>query len=137
MTELEEIRERYERGELDPIKRDLVNFVRAKGAAIRKFKSDFNAKNPRTPLTDETAIKFYILKARSINPAGEIQEQLQEIEKEKWIRGEKTGHAPDPYEVATDWARKYSPGWRSHRVTTIIYVFERDKDAYIRLLNGK
>ena len=27
------------------------------------------------------------------------------------------------------------PGWRQHRVTLIVYVFERDKDRFLRVLH--
>jgi hypothetical protein len=134
MSEIEEIRQRYERGELDPIKRDLELFVRARRQDILKFKREFGDRNP-PGLADDCAIKFYILKTRSINPRSEIQEQLQEIEREKWIQGVRFGCSPDPNQVALEWARFHSPGWRAHRVTTIIYVFERNKQRYVELLN--
>jgi hypothetical protein len=136
MSEIEEIRQRYERGELDHIRRDLQAFVRNRRNDILKFKEEFNTKNPQTPLSDECAIKFFILKTRSINPQSEIREQLEEIEREKWIQGVRFGKPPDPNKVALEWARFHSPGWRSHRVTTIVYVFEREKDQYVLLLNG-
>ena len=77
---------------------------------------------------DDTAIKFFIIQNRSINPEREILEQVAEIEREKWIQGVKTGSAPDPQAVCQEWASKYSAGWRAHRVTSIVYVFEREKD---------
>jgi hypothetical protein len=134
MTEIEEIRSKFQRGELDHICRDLEKFVVSHRAEIRRFQEDYNAKNPRRPLDDALAIKFYILQIRSINPQQEIREQLMEIEREKWIRGVKTGRAPDPEEVAMEWARLYSPGWRSHRVTAIIFVFEQERGRYAALL---
>ena len=110
--------------------------VQNRRGSIIKFKDSFNAKNPGTPISDECAIKFFILRTRSINPQSEIREQLEEIEREKWIQGIKFGCSPDANKVALEWARFYSPGWRSHRVTTIIYVFERNKDLCVTLLNG-
>lgn len=136
MSEIEEIKQRYERGELDHIRRDLDLFISNRRADILKFRDAFNAKNPTTPISDECAIKFFILKTRSINPQSEIREQLEEIEREKWIQGVRFGCSPDANKVALEWARFHSPGWRSHRVTTIIYVFERGKDHYVMLLNG-
>ena len=134
MEEIEEIREKYEAGQLDRIKADLERFIVSHRGAILKFRDASIAKG-RPPLSDEVAIKFYILRHRSINPAQEIQEQLVEIEREKWIRGVATGREPDAQEVANEWAKEHSAGWRAHRVTTIVYVFDREKDRYLRLLS--
>ncbi|HLG42535.1 MAG TPA: hypothetical protein VI643_04150 [Planctomycetota bacterium] len=134
MTEIEEIRSKYQRGELDHIRRDLENFITSHREEILAFQLDYNAKNPRRTLNDALAIKFYLIQVRSINPQQEIREQLNEIEKEKWIRGVASGHAPDANEVAMEWARLYSPGWRSHRVTAIIFIFEQERERFAALL---
>ena len=44
--------------------------------------------------------------------------------------------ANDPHQVAVDWARLYSPSWRAHRVTSIIFVFEQDRERYCSLLRN-
>jgi hypothetical protein len=133
MSELEEIRERYESGRMEEIRSDLERFIRAHRDPILQFR-DSNVARSMPPLTTELAIKLYILRHRSINPKREIQEQLQEITREKWIRGVQTGSSPDPEAVASDWASKYSAGWRAHRVMSIVYVFEREKERYCQLL---
>jgi hypothetical protein len=132
MTELEEIAQKYAQGRLDHIKRDLERFVTANRLRIAGLKQEW-ADRRHIALTDENAIKQYILKHRSINPAAEIQEQLEEIQKEKWIRGIQQGCAPDDQAVALEWSQKYSANWRAHRVTTIIFVFDREKDRYVNL----
>lgn len=134
MTEIEEIRQKYLRGELENLRQDLEKFICAHRGAILGYLDDYNRKNPRRPMGPAVAIKWYLMKVRSINAEEEIREQLREIEKEKWIRGVKSGRAPDPHEVAMEWARLYSPGWRAHRVTEIIFVFEQDRDRFCGLL---
>jgi hypothetical protein len=137
MAEIDEIREDYDKGRLEEIKLDLERFIIAHRSRIERFRTDQQGKG-LPALTDEVAIKFYIIRYRSINPAREIQDQLKEIEREKWIRGVATGCEPDAQEVALEWSKAHSAGWRAHRVTTIIYVFDRDKDRYITLLrNGE
>ena len=137
MTELEEIQQKYDKGRLDGIKRDLERFIDVHRVQIETFKQELTAKL-HLQLTDENAIKQYILKHRSINPEAEIREQLEEIQKEKWIRGVQQGCEPDEMQVAIEWARTHGAGWRAHRVTTIIYVFDREKDRYVGILrNGK
>src|SRR5262245_6190254 len=130
MTELEEIQQKYEKGGLDHIKRDLERFIDVHRPRIEAFKAEMTHKL-HLELTDDNVIKQYILKHRSINPEAEIREQLEEIQKEKWIRGVQQGCAPDDAQVAIDWAKAHGAGWRAHRVTTIIYVFDRDKQRYV------
>jgi hypothetical protein len=132
MTELEDIRRKFESGQLDSIKTDLERFLVQNRAEIARYQEEQGQKG--LSLTDETAVKFYILRYGSINARREITEQLEEIQREKWIRGERLGRPPDAQEVARDWAKKHSAGWRSHRLTTIIYCFDREKDRYLKLL---
>lgn len=134
MSTIDDIRRRYEAGQLEDIREDLERFLRAHGPRIACFKDEQRAKG--VEVDDELAVKLYLIHYRSINPRKEIQDQLEEIRKEAWIRGINTGCAPDPQEVAQDWAKKYSAAWRDHRITTIVYVFERDKERYLRLLQS-
>jgi hypothetical protein len=134
MTEIDEIRSKYESGELDYIKTDLERFIIVHAPEIEQYKRDQVARG-LPPITDDTAIKFFIIQNRSINPEREILEQVAEIEREKWIQGVKTGAEPDPQQVCQEWASKYSAGWRQHRVTIIVYVFEREKDRFLRVLH--
>lgn len=133
MSEIDEIRSKYDSGQLEEIRKDLERFIRVHREQILRYR-DTNRSPDVSPLPDEVAIKLYILRHRSINPKREIEEQLQEINREKWIRGVQSGLAPDPQQVASEWSRLYSAGWRSHRVLSIVYVFEREKERYLRLL---
>lgn len=131
-SEIEHIRRRYEAGDLDGIKQDLERFIASHRDLIRRFQQE-RAQIGNTPVTDELAVKLFIIKHRSINPVAEIAEQLYEIEKEKWIQGVHLGRPPDAEEVAAEWSRLYSAAWRAHRVTTIIFVFEQDIDRYLTI----
>jgi len=132
MSEIDEIRVKFESGQLDSIKVDLERFLIAHREDILRYRVEQETKG--LAMTSEAAVKFYILRQRSVNPGRDIRDQLDEIQKEKWIRGVQSGSPPDAQAVAREWARSCSAGWRSHRVTTIIYVFERDKERYLKLL---
>lgn len=132
MSELDDIRQQYESGQLDSIKLDLGHFICFHRVKILVYRDEQEVKGLTLP--DDAAIKFYLLRYRSINPQREIREQLEEIQKEKWIRGVLSGCAPDGQEVALEWARTHSAAWRQHRVTTIIYVFEQEKERYCAML---
>jgi hypothetical protein len=132
VSELDNIREQYESGKLDSIKEDLGRFIVSHRGKILEYRAEQEGKGLTLP--EDAAIKFYLLRYRSINPQREIKEQLEEIQKEKWIRGVLTGCAPDGQEVALEWARSHSAAWRQHRVTTIVYVFEQEKERYCAML---
>ncbi|HEX7896277.1 MAG TPA: hypothetical protein VF950_00760 [Planctomycetota bacterium] len=134
MSELDDIRANYDAGRLEGLRGDLERFLVAHREKIRVFAAEQAARGLQVP--QDAAVKFYILRLRSINPRREIQDQLEEIQREKWIRGINTGCAPDPQEVATDWAKRYSAMWREHRLTEIVYVFEREKDRYLKILES-
>lgn len=134
--ELQNIRRRYEAGELDDVRHDLDRFIAAHRELIRRFRAE-RQRIGNTTIDDELAVKLYIIKQRSINPKAEIEEQIREIEKEKWIWGVHLGRPPDPQQVAAEWARRYSAGWRAHRVTTIIFLFEQERDHYLAIYRGQ
>ena len=131
-SEIEEIRRGYDAGELDTIKLDLGRFISVHKADIAKYREEQERKGLK--LTDEATVKFFIMQHRSINPRREIQEQLEEIRRETWIRGINSGCQPDEQEVAKDWACQHSAKWRAHRVTAIVYVFDREKERFCKLL---
>jgi len=132
VSEIDDIRNQYEAGQLDSIKEDLGHFICAHRTKIQEYRAQQEGKGLSLP--DDAAIKFYLLRYRSINPQREIREQLEEIQKEKWIRGILTGCAPDGQAVAAEWARVHSAAWRQHRVTTIVYVFEQEKERFCAML---
>ena len=133
MDEIGHIREKYDKGELDQIRRDLEQFLVAHRERIRDLQQKKFAGKTKL-VSPEVAVKLYILQHRSINPAREIREQLHEINREKWIHGEMLGRPPDSQAVARSWARKHAVGWRSHRVMEIVFVFDQEKKKYLKIL---
>jgi len=133
MTELEEIRQEYDAGRLEGIKEDLERFLVAHRAEIAACRANEERSGTSLPALD--SVKLFILRHRSINPQREIRDQLEEIQKEKWIRGVRSGCAPDPERVAVEWASTHSAAWRQHRLTTIVYVLEREADRFLKVLS--
>ena len=136
MTEIEEIRRRYEAGELSSIRMDLIRFIDAHRDTVRAFQKR-RARLGSTAVTDELALKLFIIKQRSINPEREIREQLAEIEREKWIQGVNTGRPPDEKAVAREWALRHGAAWRGHRVATIIFIIDAEREPFLKLYRGE
>lgn len=132
MGELEDIQARYDSGQCEPIKADLVRFLEAHRVEIRRYQES-RQKLGLAPVTDELAVRLFVIKHRSINAAREIQDQIEEIQREKWIQGIKLGRPPDAQAVAEEWTHLHSEGWRQHRVATILFVFEREKERYLEI----
>jgi hypothetical protein len=132
MTELDEIRLDYEAGRLESIKQDLERFLVAHRAEIAACRAE--QERAGAAMSDADAVKLFILRHRSIHAQHEIRDQLEEIQREKWIRGVQSGCAPDPQRVASEWAQAHSAAWRQHRLTTILYVFEQERDRYLGLI---
>jgi len=73
-----------------------------------------------------------IRELRTIDLRSENRDQLQEIEKEVWYRGEEGNH--DVPAIQADWARRYGPGWRRWRMLQYLYVADRIAPDLIRRL---
>ena len=134
MSELKELARDYDAGKFDGVRKDLEEFIRRHRADIVKMAADLR-KLPTVSAPEALAIKLFIQQIKSVNPTDEIKTQLQEIEREVWYRGEKAGQAVDKAEVAREWCSRHAPGWRDHRITAIVYVFERNTEEFVRLLD--
>ena len=137
MPEINELEADWNAGKLECLVRDLGQFIIANRREILEYKQRALGKLRKVPLSDDLAIRMYILQIRSISPQGEIRDQLVEIEREIWIRGEHTDGTVDRQQVAREWCQRHAPGWRDHRVMAIVYVFEKKKDDFVRLLRGE
>jgi hypothetical protein len=132
--ELKKLSQDYCLGQYKELEKDLEDFIRNNKEAIKKFKeTELKNLDVDSP-SNELAIKLYILKTRTINPTTEIKKELSEIEKEIWIQGEKIKSSPDRNKIALEWCKLHAPGWRDNWVFAALYVFEHNKEHYIRLL---
>jgi hypothetical protein len=137
MPELDELKTEWESGRLAAIARDLVEFVRNHRLDILDYREAHLKKLRGAQVTDDLAIRMYILQVRSISPQGEIRDQLKEIEQEVWYRGERGEGQMDRQQIAREWCMRHAPGWRDHRVMAIVFVLEKIKDQLLAILHGE
>jgi hypothetical protein len=135
MAEIEELKTEWEKGRLASIARDLLEFVRNHRADIVEYREKHLKKLRGVRVSDDLALKQYILQVRSISPQGEIKDQLKEIEQEIWYRGENEGGQVNRQDVAREWCMRHAPGWRDHRVMAIVFVLDKMKDELLAILN--
>ncbi|MFN3484675.1 MAG: hypothetical protein ACK44W_04230 [Planctomycetota bacterium] len=132
VTELNELKRRYESGELDAIREDLERFLRQHRTAIAAARSQ--QLSGGVPVSEEEAVKLYILRHRSVNPERDLRDQLEEIRREAGRRSPGGESPAELEEVTLEWARYRSAAWRSYRLSAILYVFDREKERYLKLL---
>lgn len=132
VTELNELKRRYESGELDAIREDLERFLRQHRTAIAAARSQ--QLSGGVSVSEEEAVKLYILRHRSVNPERDLRDQLEEIRREAGRRSAGGESPADLEEVTLEWARYRSAAWRSYRLSAILYVFDREKERYLKLL---
>ncbi|MFA5793623.1 MAG: hypothetical protein WC980_00935 [Candidatus Brocadiia bacterium] len=133
-SEIKNIAQDYCSGKYRELEKDLESFIKQNKEGIKKFKTSVLPELRIPNLTEELAIKMYIVKAKSINHLTEIKTELDEIEKEIWYTGEKNKKPANRDEVAKEWCKKHAPGWRDRWVMAALYVFEHNKQHYLKLL---
>lgn len=73
-----------------------------------------------------------IRELRTVDLRSENRDQLHEIEKEVWYRGEEGNH--EVRAIQADWARRYGPGWRRWRMLQYLFVADHISPDLIRRL---
>ena len=132
--QLDQIRRRYEAGDLDYILEDIITFVIQHQQEIRLYR-DIKSRLHGKPLGDWCAIARVILDRKSINPRRELGDEIEEVQRERWIRGER-GEMLTENEAAELWARFHAAGWRDHRLLVYLYIVSENRTALGALLHA-
>jgi hypothetical protein len=139
LTVLDELKEQYEAGKLDVIRHDLEYFITSNRPKLLAFIAEkeqelhFCELEPNLKL--ELAVRLAILDSRILNPLSDAKEQLAEIKRYIWIEGVRLCRPPNTEECARRWIENYSRGWREFRLLAALYVFEREKEFFLGLLD--
>lgn len=133
--EMNKIAEEYNLGKFRALEQDLETFIRQNRDKINKFKEAELRELKGVSINDELAVKMYILQTRCISHVTEIKLELDEIQKEIWYTGEKEKKPANREEVARRWCALHAPGWRDHWVMAALYIFEHNKERYLKILN--
>lgn len=76
-----------------------------------------------TPESLVEATKQLIVDRGSMHLAGELKDQLREIENELWYRGEKGEH--DRAQIQLEWTACHADAWRRWRIREYLFVADR------------
>jgi DNA polymerase/3'-5' exonuclease PolX len=132
MTEFDELKQEYESGKLDHIKRDLEGFIKKHDIEIKRFVQKLNSKMHHKISIDQ-GLRWYLIFSQTINTTSESKDQLEEIKREIWYRCEEGVKKPVD-EIAKDWIAKHAAGWRDHRILQTIYAYTQESEKYLALL---
>jgi len=127
--ELKQIKQNYQRGKYSSLSKSLKLFIRKNARKILVFKGEFEEEQ-KTKLTLEEAVRFFILDRKIIDLQSDIKEQLKEMDKELWYRGEKQEN-PNRDQTYMQWIKQYGAAWRIHRTREIVYVFNQSPKEYL------
>lgn len=134
MSTLNDLNSDYSSGKFKQIEADMETFFHKNKEAIQDFKNTKLSKLKGITPTDELAAKLFLIKTRSVNPLHEVKSELEEIEKEIWYRSENGKQTVDRNAVAVEWSKKHAPGWRDKFTLTALYIFGRNKDKYLEII---
>ena len=124
----ESLEEKFENGELATIQKHLNDF-------IERHKSDIKKKvNEKDNPNDFFTILYQEIDRRgSIHIPSEMADQIKEINKEIWYRGE--DGSTDRRVITEEWTQRYSIMWRQARKKEILFVLRKCKDDFLALIN--
>lgn len=118
------LEDKFLAGELKDIEKHILDFVDRHHETILKIAETLKANGVKHPYIEATQI--LVGKRGSIHLPSEMAALIQEINKEKWYRGEEGEE--DDEKVKEDWTMKYAQAWREARKIEILYVIEKQQD---------
>jgi hypothetical protein len=76
--------------------------------------------------------KRLIAERGTMHMAAEMKDQMKEIERELWLRGEKGEH--DRAGIKLEWTKLHGAAWRRWRVQEYLFVADRCADRIVAVL---
>ncbi len=137
---LDALKEDYEKGVFDVLKKDLEYFLIKNRDRIRSYydsiESEMQFCNLEEEMKLELVVKKLILDSRVLNPLHDAFDQTDEIRRHIYIEGIKLSAPPNQEVVAREWIERYAKNWREYRLLATLYVFEMRRDYYLALLDS-
>jgi len=132
MREIDLIKEKHERGELDNIKFQLAAFVQKSRDNFFRFQEREN-KAWQKEIDLFTCLKLFILEKKTIDFQSEMQSQILEIN--SYVRQERQKDTQcDEGELKRSWTASRAASWRGHRILEIIFVLNQNRKQFLELI---
>lgn len=130
----EAVEAKYAKGELSKVELRLLGFAERHKNRVWTISKEDSANPSDGVLLDN--LRAYLLVRSSLQPAAEMADLIQEINKEVWYRNEEQKGKENPEEVAINWEEQYEKKWRQARMFEAFVLIDKCKDKLIEILRS-
>lgn len=130
----EAVEAKYAKGELSKVELRLLGFAERHKNRVWTISKEDSANPSDGVLLDN--LRAYLLVRGSLQPAAEMADLIQEINKEVWYRNEEQKGKENPEEVAINWEEQYEKKWRQARMFEAFVLIDKCKDKLIKILRS-
>ena len=130
----EAVEAKYAKGELSKVELRLLGFAERHKNRVWTISKEDSANPSDGVLLDN--LRAYLLVRGSLQPAAEMADLIQEINKEVWYRNEEQKGKENPEEVAINWEEQYEKKWRQARMIEAFVLIDKCKDKLIEILRS-
>ncbi len=130
----EAVEAKYAKGELSKVELRLLGFAERHKNRVWTISKEDSANPSDGVLLDN--LRAYLLVRGSLQPAAEMADLIQEINKEVWYRNEEQKGKENPEEVAINWEEQYEKKWRQARMFEAFVLIDKCKDKLIEILRS-
>lgn len=130
----EVVEAKYAKGELSKVELRLLGFAERHKNRVWTISKEDSANPSDGVLLDN--LRAYLLVRGSLQPAAEMADLIQEINKEVWYRNEEQKGKENPEEVAINWEEQYEKKWRQARMFEAFVLIDKCKDKLIEILRS-
>lgn len=130
----EAVEAKYEKGELSKVELRLLGFAERHKNRVWAISKEDSANPSDGVLLDN--LRAYLLVRGSLQPAAEMADLIQEINKEVWYRNEEQKGKENSEEVAINWEEQYEKKWRQARMFEAFVLIDKCKDKLIEILRS-
>lgn len=130
----EAVEAKYAKGELSKVELRLLGFAERHKNRVWTISKEDSANPSDGVLLDN--LRAYLLIRGSLQPAAEMADLIQEINKEVWYRNEEQKGKENPEEVAINWEEQYEKKWRQARMFEAFVLIDKCKDKLIEILRS-
>lgn len=130
----EAVEAKYAKGELSKVELRLLGFAERHKNRVWAISKEDSANPSDGVLLDN--LRAYLLVRGSLQPAAEMADLIQEINKEVWYRNEEQKGKENPEEVAINWEEQYEKKWRQARMFEAFILIDKCKDKLIEILRS-
>lgn len=130
----EAVEAKYAKGELSKVELRLLGFAERHKNRVWTISKEDSANPSDDVLLDN--LRAYLLVRGSLQPAAEMADLIQEINKEVWYRNEEQKGKENSEEVAINWEEQYEKKWRQARMFEAFVLIDKCKDKLIEILRS-